>query len=148
MPKRVFMVRFNIEQERNKIINHGPWFSDSAGLFTTPWFPNFDANIMKNSTMPVWVRLHSLPLHFWHHKVLIAIGNSLGKFLKMDEDRAIRGIFTFARICVEVDLSQGLPNHITLNFNNSLWTQPLDYENTAFRCRRCMQTGTSNMPVH
>lgn len=91
--------------------------------------------------MPVWVRLHGLPLHFWHQKVLIAIGNSLGKFLKMDEDRAIRGIFTFAKICVEVDLSEGLPDHITLNINNTKWIQQLDYENTTFRCRSCMQIG-------
>lgn len=91
--------------------------------------------------MPVWLRLHGLPLHFWNNKVLISIGNSMGKFLKMDEDRAIRQIFTFARIYVEVDLSQGLPNHITLNFSNSQWIQPLNYENMVFRCRGCMQTG-------
>ena len=95
---------------------------------------------MKVTTVPVWVRLHNLPLHFWHEKVLSAIGNSLGKFLKTDEERINQGIFTYARICVEVDLSLGLPDHITLNFNNSLWTQPLDYENTTFRCRGCMQT--------
>jgi len=47
----------------------------------------------------------------------------------------------YSQVCVEVDLSQGLPDHITLNFNNSLWTQQLDYENTAFRCRGCLQTG-------
>lgn len=59
----------------------------------------------------------------------------------MDDERAIRGIFTFARICVEVDLSEGLPDHITLNFNNTQWIQQLDYENTTFRCRTCLQTG-------
>lgn len=136
-PKGFFIVRFNTEQEKDSIINQGPWFWGSAGLFTTPWFSDFDANTMIVSKMPVWVRLHGLPLHFWHRKVLTAIG----KFLKMDEDRAIRGIFTFARMCVEVDLSQGLPDHITLNFNNSQWIQQLDYENTVFRCRGCMQTG-------
>lgn len=56
----------------------------------------------------------------------------MGKFLKIDEDIITRGIFAFARICVEVDLSQGLPDSITLNFNNSQWLQSLDYENTTF----------------
>lgn len=96
---------------------------------------------MKVSTVPVRVRLHNLPLNFWHHKVLTAIGNSLGKFLKIDGERVNQGIFTFAKICVEVDLSQGLSDHITLNYNNTLRIQPLDYENTAFKCLRCMQTG-------
>eukprot|EP00253_Pinus_taeda_P011765 PITA_11765 len=140
-PKGFFIVRFSTELERDNIINQGPWFWGNAGLFLTPWFPDFDANTMVVSTMPVLVRLHNLPLHFWHRKALTTIGNSLGKHLKIDEDRANRGIFTYARICVEVDLSQGLPDHITLNFNNSLWTQQLDYENTTFRCCGCLQTG-------
>lgn len=101
---------------------------------------------MKVSTIPIWVRLHNLPLHFWHHKVLIAIGNSLGKFLKIDENRVIREIFTFAKICVEVYLSQGLLDHFTLNYNNAPRTQPLDYENTTFRCRCCMQIGHLQYP--
>jgi len=96
---------------------------------------------MVVSKMLVSVRLHNLPLHFWHHKVLIAIGNTLGKFLKIDEGRLTKGIFTFARICVEVDLSQGLPQSIILNFNNTQWIQSLDYENTTFRCRGCLQIG-------
>lgn len=139
--KGFFIVSFNIEQERDNIINQGPWFWGKAGLFTKPWFPEFDENTMKVSTVPVWVRLHNVPLNFWHHKVLTAIGNSLGKFLKINGERVNQGIFTFARICVEVDLSQGLSDHITLNYNNTLRIQPLDYENTAFTCLRCMQTG-------
>lgn len=108
-PKGFFIVRFNTEHEKEYILNKGPWFWGNAGLFITPWFPDFDSNTMVVSNMPVWVRLHSLPLHFWHHKVLIAIGNTLGKFLKTDENRLTKGVFTFARICVEVNLSQGLP---------------------------------------
>lgn len=97
--KGFFIVSFTTEQERDNIINQGPWFWGKDGLFTTPLFPEFDANTMKISTMPVWVKLYNLPLHFWHYKVLSAIGNSLGKILKIDGDRVNQGIFTFARIC-------------------------------------------------
>lgn len=139
--KGFFIVTFLEIEERDNILNEGPWFWGSAGLFVTPWFSDFDANTMVVSRMPVWVRLHNLPLHFWHFKSLTAIGNSLGRMLKIDKDRHLKGIFTFARICVEVDLSKGLPESIFLTFNNIQWKQPLDYENTAFRCRGCQQTG-------
>lgn len=131
-PKGFFIVRFSIEQERESILNKGPWFWGNAGLFITPWFRKFDANTMVVLKILVWVRLHNFPIHFWHHKVLIAIGNTLGKFQKIDEGRLTKGICTFARICVEVDLSQGLPESILLNFNNTQWTQSLDCENTTF----------------
>lgn len=139
--KGFFIVIFLEVEEKEKILNEGPWFWGSAGLFVTPWFPEFDANTTVVSRMPVWVRLHNLPLHFWHFRTLTAIGNTLGKMLKIDTDRHLKGIFTFARICVEVDLSQGLPESIFLKFNNTQWKQPLDYENTAFRCRGCQQIG-------
>ena len=76
--------------------------------------------------------MHNLPLHFWHHKALISIGNALGKYLKIDEDKISRGILTFARIFGKVDLSEGLPDSINLNFNDTQWIQPLVYENTTF----------------
>lgn len=139
--KGFFIVIFRVEEEREKALTEGPWFWGSAGLFVTPWFLEFDPNSMVVSRMPVWVRLHNLPIHFWHFKTLSAIGNTLGKMLKIDTERHLKGIFTFARICVEVDLSQGLPESIILHFNNTQWKQPLDYENTAFRCRGCQQTG-------
>jgi hypothetical protein len=51
---------------------------------------------MVVSKMPVWVRLHNLPLHFWHPKVLEGIGNLLGRYIKMDTQRTEEAIYTFA----------------------------------------------------
>lgn len=48
---------------------------------------------------------------------------------------------TYVRICIEVDLSEGLPEKITLNWNSKSWVQLLDYENTSFRCKTCLKIG-------
>ena len=42
---------------------------------------------------------------------------------------------------MEVDLSKGLPDNIRLIYKQQNWLQVLHYENTAFRCRLCRQTG-------
>lgn len=141
MHKGFFIVKFDTVEGKDHALHEGPWFWGNAGLFTTPWFPGFDPSSMVVSKMPVWVRLHNLPLHFWFPNVFEAMGNAIGKYIKQDVERIARCIHTFARICVEVDLSQGLPDSIILIHNNSQWKQPLDYENTAFRCRGCQQTG-------
>jgi len=83
-----------------------------VGLFITPWFPEFDATNMMVSTMPFWVRLPNLPLPLWHPRVIEEIGNTLGKFKKIDNEWIEKGIFTFAKICVDIDLSKLLPIHI------------------------------------
>ena len=130
--KGFFIVKFNTVKDKKYALNEGPWFWGNARLFMTYWFSEFDPNTMVVSKMPVWVKLYNLPLHFWHVKVLEGISNALGKFLKEDNEHLSKGIYTFARICVEVDLDQGLPYHILLLHNEKQWAQPLDYGNTAF----------------
>lgn len=73
---------------------------------------------MTVSKISVWVRLHNLTLHFWHPKVLEGIDNMLGRYIKMDTQRPEEEIYTFATVCVEVDLSKGLLDHIILTHNN------------------------------
>lgn len=100
--KGFFIVKFTSKEVRNTVISTGPWF------------PDFDPNKMTVTKMPVWVRLYNLPLHFWHEGVMEGIGNSIGKYVKTDLERIDERIYTFARICVEVDLSKGLPDNIRL----------------------------------
>ena len=91
--------------------------------------------------MPVWVRLPNLPLPFWHHLVLEDIGNLLDRFIKSDCGRKERGLLAYARICVEIDLSKGLPDRLQLKHESFNWIQRLDYANTDFRCRFCHLMG-------
>lgn len=139
--KGFFIVKFLSAIERDIVMQEGPWFWGSTGVFITPWFPGFDANTMVVLKMPVWVRLHNLPIHLWNQQVLTGIGNTIGRYIKMDTQRIEERIFTFARICVEVDLSKCLPDQIQLKHRQRSWTQVIDYENTAFRCRTCRQIG-------
>jgi len=55
--------------------------------------------------------------------------------------RTLRGLFTYARICVDIDLRKGLPDRMLLKHGNFKWIQSLDYENTSFRCQYCHQAG-------
>jgi len=139
--QRILHSKFASSEEHDYILQEGPCFCWTAWLSITPWFPYFDESKMVVSRLSLWVRLHNLPLHFWHHKVLEGINNLLGRYIKLDTKRVEERIFTFAKICVEVDLSKGLLDHILLTHKNQYWTQSLDFENTAFWCRICWQTG-------
>lgn len=124
--KGFFIVKFQTTEVRDLVIQEGPWFWASSGLFITPWFPEFDANTFIVSKIPVWVRLHNLPLHFWDQRILECIGNTIGRYIKMDTQRLEERIFTFARIYVEVNLNKGLLHCIKLKHKDRSWTQSLD----------------------
>jgi hypothetical protein len=72
---------------------------------------------------------------------LEAIGNKLGKFVKAS-DATLKGKYTsFARICIEMDVSGALPEAICHEFRDEEWIQSIDYEYIPFRCRRCHEHG-------
>lgn len=138
--KGFFVAIFDSNADRFKVSSSGPWFWGRAGLSMKPWTPDFDPSTASISTAPVWVRLPSLPLHFWEGKSLESIGNGLGKFLCNCPDESIDRT-TFARICVEMDFKNGFPAEINLLGKGYSWTQKIDYENLCFRCRVCFETG-------
>jgi hypothetical protein len=106
------------------------------------WFPDFNPLTMTTMTTPVWVRLPNLPLHFYSSSFLPSLGNALGRFIKIDTDRIVKGFVTFAHICIEIDLSQGIPYRILIDEDEGdPFTQMVYYENTTFRCRSCQQIG-------
>ena len=117
--KGFFTVYFNKQEGYQKAMENGPWFWGKAGLFMTPCLPDFDPNKMSVTRTPIWVRLLKLPLHFWSSKSLEAISNKIGFFLKIDLDRAQKWLATYVQICLEADLSEGLPDNIILKWNNT-----------------------------
>jgi len=84
----------------------------SRGMLLSHWTIDFDLN-MDISVAPVWVRLLHLPVIFWDKVTLKAIGDKLGLFINQAEIKL--GMYTCARICVEVDLEKRLPKAIQLN---------------------------------
>ena len=106
-----------------------------------PWMINFVPERETFTSIPVWVRLYSLPLDYWQTESLFAIGNKLGCFVKAPEATR-RGEYTsFTRICVEMDLSGALPYEVILEVFDEEWVQTVDYEHIPFRCRRCHEHG-------
>lgn len=84
------------------------------------------------------MRLPHLPLHCWNQKTLQIIGNVLGKYI----DQAVRkDQYSCARICVEVDLEEGLPEAIKLSVARWTHVQELDYKQLPFKCRYCHEHG-------
>jgi hypothetical protein len=136
-----FIFNFSIEADCQRGMEQGPWLWGSFGLSMQRWFLDFNPLTMNSMTTPVWVRLPNLPLHFYTPSFLPTLGNVLGRFINIDIDWITKGFVTFTRICVEIDLIQGIPDMIIIDWTkDDPYTQLVDYENTSFRCHSCQQT--------
>eukprot|EP00253_Pinus_taeda_P031990 PITA_31990 len=135
------MVVFASLEDKDRVLEGGPYFYATAGLYMQPWTMNFVQERKTFTLVLVWIRLYSLPLDYWLSESLKTIGNKLGNFIKIS-DATLKGKYTaFARICVEMDLSGALPDAIILEVYDEEWMQVVDYEHVPFRCRNAMNMG-------
>ncbi|XP_057833889.2 uncharacterized protein LOC131044554 [Cryptomeria japonica] len=129
-------------EDRNKILGGSQWcWEDNHPLMLKPWHPTFNPELESFDRAPMWIRLPNLPLQYWFDSCFEAIGNSLGKFLLIDDGSLNLLHTTFARVLVEMDTSMGLPSEISISTSKGVWLQSMDYEGIPFRCRRCLKTG-------
>lgn len=139
--KGFFTTVFNYLEDRNRIIDGGPYFFNSGELFLRAWVERFNPDKEDLSYAPVWIKLYSLPWEYWEETSLQEIGNKLGEFIKVAEDTKLCRYTSYARICVYMDLKQSLPDKVRFWNEDSEWIQVIDYEHVPFRCRKYHNLG-------
>lgn len=135
--KGFFTLVFTSLEDKDRVFEGGPYFLAAAGLYMRPWKPNFVPERESFTQVPVWIRLFSLPIDYWGLTALKKIGDKLGTFVKASEATIQKRYTTYARICVEMDVSGALHEGLWLEYRDEEYFQALDYEQIPFRCRKC-----------
>jgi hypothetical protein len=139
--KGFFTIVFVNLEDRDRVFEGGPYFHASTGLYMQPWMENFSPKKYTFKKVPVWMRFYSLPLDYWLPSTFEEIGNKMGKYIKTAE-ATLKGRYkSYARICIEMDVSGALPEAISLQFKDEEWIQNINYKQIPFRCRRCHEHG-------
>jgi hypothetical protein len=136
-----FMVTFNCMADRNRVFEGGPYFYNQVGLFVKPWHAGFNPSEELPNRVPVWVRLPRFPIECCREDVLHMLASMLGKPVGPSTQTLGKKVMTFARICVEIDLSRPIPDAVEMCAGSHSWMQQLDYETLPFRCRLCHEYG-------
>ena len=121
--------------DRNRAFEGDPYFFNQVGLFIKPWHTSFNSAEEIPSWVPVWVWLPRFPLEFWREDILHSISLLLGNLVRASTQTQDHKVISYARICVEVDLTNPLLDSIEIHLGSSSWIQYLDYETLPFRCR-------------
>eukprot|EP00253_Pinus_taeda_P031991 PITA_31991 len=106
--KGFFTVMFTNLEDKDRIFDGGPYFMASTGLYMRPWKPNFVPEKESFTQVLLWIRLFSLPIDYWGLNALKKIGDQLGTFIKASKATLQKKYTSYARICVEMDVSGAL----------------------------------------
>ncbi|PKI39155.1 hypothetical protein CRG98_040456 [Punica granatum] len=92
--------------------------------------------------MPIWVQLRKIPLQYFHPKGISYIASAIGKPLYMDRATAIRSRLDYAKVCVEVEVENEIPQFLSVDLGNGYIVEVLvDIPWMPDKCDRCKVFG-------
>ncbi|XP_057424956.1 uncharacterized protein LOC130718386 [Lotus japonicus] len=79
-----YMVKFDREEDRDKVLHGGPWMIFDHCVVVALWSPNFVSATASSVKTLVWLRFPSLNPTYYEESFLRAIAGAFGKPVKVD----------------------------------------------------------------
>ncbi|XP_062116247.1 uncharacterized protein LOC133830306 [Humulus lupulus] len=135
------MVKFRDEATRDLVLESGVIHFDRKPVILRPWTTDIDT-LKSIKSVPVWIRLPDLGLQYWGTKCLSALVSTIGKPIMIDKVTKDRSMIKFARILVDMEISDTLPKFINyINERGQVMDQLIDYEWLPTKCSNCKKLG-------
>ncbi|XP_061367124.1 uncharacterized protein LOC133310245 [Gastrolobium bilobum] len=130
-------MRFSSLDDLNLAITGRPWIILGHYLAARKWEPCFDPDKANIHKVAAWVRLPGIPQEYCEFALLNQLGTIIGKVLKVDRTTSTGDRARFARVCIEVDLSQPLRGEYILDGCR----KKVEYEGLFLICLKCGRYG-------
>lgn len=128
-----------------KVLDGGPWIFEHSLLVYHKLEANEDPHLINLQHSDIWVQVYDLPRGLWSEKILISIGKSVGKVVKMDPTNLNGGWWGYARIRVTLDLNKPIKRRMKLKREGGEWSWVnFKYERLSTFCFVCGLVGHSD----
>jgi hypothetical protein len=121
------------------------WNINPGFLKLFAWSGDFNPSLQRNTSAQVWVRIYGLSQEYWRPKILFAIVSSIGTPICTDaiasKSMFERTFGQYARVLVDLDLSQALRHSVLVERKGFAFFVDLDYENLPDFCTHCNMIG-------
>ncbi|GLT81333.1 hypothetical protein SLA2020_527230 [Shorea laevis] len=137
-----YIVKFSSPHDYSKVLTGGPYKMFDHYLAVQPWEPGFHPARAKAPKTAVWIKLFGVPILCFYEAICMYLGSKIGKPIKVDPTTLLATRGQFARVCVEVDLSQPLPSSVDLDLEDLPQSLILvEYEGLHRICFHCGEFG-------
>ncbi|XP_062074935.1 uncharacterized protein LOC133778940 [Humulus lupulus] len=135
------LVKFRDEATRDMVLESGVVHFDKKPVLLRPWSTYLDKMRLVKS-VPVWIRFSDLGLQYWGLKSLRALVSTIGKPMMMDKVTKEKSMVKFARVLVDVEISDQVPQCINfINERGQLMEQAIEHEWLPTHCSCCKNLG-------
>ncbi|KAI0488382.1 hypothetical protein KFK09_028212 [Dendrobium nobile] len=132
-----FLFRFSCTEDFDMVWSKGVWFILGKPFVFQKWHPKFKPKREDFKSVPIWVKIHDLPLACWNYEGISRIASKIGIPIAADNLTEQKTRLTFARICILVDNSATYPEEILVSLDGDVVSLKVQYEWRPFPCDHC-----------
>jgi hypothetical protein len=138
----LYLFRFQNEKARDEIMEAKLWHIANKPLILRKWAPGMQLLKLSLSTVPVWVKLHNLPIEYWNSTCLSYVASGIGKPLCADSVTEEQLRLGFARVLIEVNVDSEFPKEIEIEGADGVRvTVGIEYPWLPVKCKKCRSFG-------
>ncbi|KAL0922737.1 hypothetical protein M5K25_006751 [Dendrobium thyrsiflorum] len=132
-----FLFRFSCSEDFEQVWTRGVWFILGKPFILQKWHPKFFPKRENLTSVPIWIKIHDLPLACWNSEGISRIASKVGIPLAADSLTEQKSRLTFARVCVQVDCDATYPEEILVSLDGDIARLKVQYEWRPFPCEHC-----------
>ncbi|GJX72136.1 hypothetical protein Tco_0309307 [Tanacetum coccineum] len=131
-----------------RVLEQGPWMIRNQPLILTKWSPNLNLSKDKVTKVPLWVKIHKVPVVAYSADGLSLIGTQIGKPILLDAFTSSMckdpwGRIGYALALIEVSAKKELKKEVTMaipivnGVGHTIETMKVEYEWKPSCCYEC-----------
>ncbi|GJY84626.1 retrovirus-related pol polyprotein from transposon 17.6 [Tanacetum coccineum] len=143
-----FLFQFDTREGMESVLENGPWLIRRVPLILNEWTPNTILKKDEIKRVPVWVKMHHVPIVAYSDIGLSLITTQIGKPLMLDSYTSNMclhswGRSTYARALIEISADVDLMDSLVIAIprcdkeGHTFATIDIEYEWTPPRCASC-----------
>ncbi|KAL0921107.1 hypothetical protein M5K25_008142 [Dendrobium thyrsiflorum] len=132
-----FLLRFTNMEDYEMAWSKGIWFFLGKPFLLQKWSPKFRPKRENLKSVPIWIKIHDLPLVCWNSEGISRIASKIGIPLAVDALTAQRTRLTFARVCVQVSADAVFPEEVPISLEDEVFSLKIQYEWKPSPCEHC-----------
>jgi hypothetical protein len=138
----LYLFRFENEQTRDEVMEAKIWHMANKPLILRKWTPGMQLLKLSLSSIPVWIKIHNLPVEFWNSICLSYVASGVGKPLCADSVTEEQIRLGFARVLVEINIDSDFPKEVeVVGADGNRVIVGVEYPWIPVKCKKCKTFG-------
>ncbi|KAI3981719.1 hypothetical protein MKX01_009545 [Papaver californicum] len=133
-----YLFKFSCTEDKIRVLESADlWQIQQRPLILREWNWKLNFDRVEMKFLPVWVKIHNLPLFLWTTSFLSKVGSGLGIPLHADRKTNNRERLAYAMLCIDVEAHTSLPESLNIIVKGMEYHMDIEYDLRTLKFANC-----------